>query len=114
MKRGLLPFGLALLLLDPVGLLAGVASAAGHECTDHVCACARSAKKQCHESDGSAGLQASCNHYSPMAPGLVMPALPALEVALAFTPRVERGLAPAQRTAAGGFLRIDSPPPRSL
>ena len=112
--RRLLSLGLVLQLLDPVGLLATVASAAGHECTDHVCACARTAQKQCHESDGSAGLQASCNHDSPAALGLVMPAVPALEVALDVAPRVEHGSALPSGTPVSGFLRIDSPPPRSL
>ena len=114
MKRRLLVLGLAAALFDPLGHLARVWSHAGHECTDHVCACARSAKKQCHESEASAGLQASCNHDSAAVLGLVMPAVPAVEVALEVTPRDEPADAPPGEQAVPGFLRIDSPPPRSL
>lgn len=115
MKPRLLSLVLAVALLDPLGLLARTRHASEHECTDHVCACARSAQKQCHESeDAPAGIQAACNHDSPGALGSLTPAVLELETSLEVSAGAERSRPAPRQGPLLGFLRIDSPPPRNL
>jgi hypothetical protein len=118
MKRRLSSLALLFTLLDPPALVAAAVKTP-HQCSDHVCACARRARQAARPCHGSAhdapGMQAACSHDpEPVLLRSTIPATLALAPsAVAFFAREE--LRPSARgEQRPGFTRIDSPPPRSL
>jgi hypothetical protein len=122
MRRAFLGLALLALLLDPLALVARVAAAGGHACSDHLCLCSSrcpprrtAARDHCQgASKSAAAMRAACRHDKTTA-------LPSATVAVLATaasaPRMadRESLDPRpERRAPSAFVRLESPPPRSL
>jgi hypothetical protein len=118
MTHRLLALALAIVVLDPLAPVVA-AWAAGRQCRDHVCLCARrcpprqTTVRPCHESKTEAtGVRAACHHdeapsLARIAPALV-PAGASLPTAASF---VLADMSPAEDPSPG-FDSVLSPPPK--